>query len=284
MTKLKVPLLSLGAVGRLTKAITFRKHGTQTVAEKLPIPQDAKSPAQLSWRHMFQKVIGLWHALSAAEKQEWESLARPKHMTGYAYFLSQSLRPNPGIYLPLQGGTMSGDIVMAKHRLLQLPLPADSQEPLTLAYFAANIAPYLYNEGARVYHSLAQSIPNLTTVYLAFNGERYDTDTIHNAVTNNSRLTCQTAGKYIISATISYASNPTGLRRLSIYLNRASSIAHVTLDACSADATRLVASTIYHLGVGDYAEISTLHNAGIAIDIQRGLNFSPEFMMQRIGA
>ncbi|GAI05556.1 unnamed protein product, partial [marine sediment metagenome] len=44
------------------------------------------------------------------------------------------LRPNPGIYLPLQGGTMSGNIDMAKNRLLKLPAPTDDQEPATKAY------------------------------------------------------------------------------------------------------------------------------------------------------
>ena len=61
---------------------------------------------------MYQKAVALWHGLSAAEKGEWESQARPKHMTGFAWFMSQALKPNPGLYLPLQGGTMQGIIEM----------------------------------------------------------------------------------------------------------------------------------------------------------------------------
>jgi len=83
---------------------------------------------------MFTKCVDLWHTLSDAEKQTWESAARPHHMTGYAWYISQCLRPNPGIYLPLQGGTMSGDIDMAKNRILKLPAPADAQEAVTKAY------------------------------------------------------------------------------------------------------------------------------------------------------
>ncbi|GAI99837.1 unnamed protein product, partial [marine sediment metagenome] len=83
---------------------------------------------------MFLKVVALWHDLSPSEKDEWESAARPRHMTGYAWFVSQALRPNPGIYLPLQGGTMQGNIDMAKFRLLKLPLPADDQEAASKAY------------------------------------------------------------------------------------------------------------------------------------------------------
>ncbi|MBA7589848.1 hypothetical protein ES708_31941 [subsurface metagenome] len=134
MTKLKNPLLSFGATGRLGKLFSLAKRQGRHIIERRPIPVDAKSPAQLFNRHMFTKCVDLWHLLSEAERQQWESLARPLHMTGYAWFISQCLRPNPGIYLPLQGGTMSGDIDMDKNRLLKLPEPIDDQEPATKAY------------------------------------------------------------------------------------------------------------------------------------------------------
>jgi len=132
MAKLKNPLLSLRAVGRLAKDMSLTRRRGQNIIEKTPIVPDAKTLAQLSWRHMYQKAVALWLALSAAEKQEWESLARPKHMTGFAWFMSQALKPNPGLYLPLQGGTMQGNIDMAKFRLLRLPAPVDAQEPMRL--------------------------------------------------------------------------------------------------------------------------------------------------------
>lgn len=141
MAKLKNPFFSFSAQGALGKAITFVTRRGTHIAESTPVVPDAKTLAQLSWRHMFQKVVALWHALSAAEKLEWESLARPHHMTGYAWFISQCLKPNPGIYLPLQGGTMSGDINMDKNRLLKLPAPSDTQEAATKAYVDALIAP-----------------------------------------------------------------------------------------------------------------------------------------------
>jgi len=132
MPKLKAPLLSFGAVGRLAKHFSLTRRRKQNILEKKPIPTDAKSSTQLFYRHMFSKCIDLWHLLSDAEKQEWESAARPKHMTGYAWYISQCLRPNPGIYLPLQGGTMSGNIDMDKNRILKLPEPVDGQEAARL--------------------------------------------------------------------------------------------------------------------------------------------------------
>lgn len=77
---------------------------------------------------MFLLARDLWHALSASEKIAWESAARPHHLTGYMWFMSQALRPNPGIYLPLLGGTMQGAIDMAGKKLENLPDPAADQE------------------------------------------------------------------------------------------------------------------------------------------------------------
>lgn len=137
MAKLKNPLLSLRASGTLARVLTFLTRQGTDMVEKKPELIDVQSVPQLAWRHMFNKCVDLWHTLSAAEKAEWESAARPKHMTGYAWYISQCLRPNPGIYLPLQGGTMSGDILMATHRIKGLPNPTLGAEAARKAYVDA---------------------------------------------------------------------------------------------------------------------------------------------------
>lgn len=137
MAKLKNPLLSLKASGSLAKILTFVRRGGVDLVEKKPELIDAHTSTQLAWRHMFNKCVDLWHLLSAAEKQEWESAARSRHMTGYAWYISQCLRPNPGIYLPLQGGTMSGDIDMDSNRVLRLPPPLDQWEAANKRYVDA---------------------------------------------------------------------------------------------------------------------------------------------------
>lgn len=134
MAKPKNPLFGLNVRGTLGKALSFRRRGRETIAEKKPIPTNAKSLAQLSWRHMYQKAVALWHALSPEEREDWESKARSRHMTGFAWFMSQCLKPNPGIYLPLQGGKMQGDIDMAKHKITNLPHPTHDQQAATKKY------------------------------------------------------------------------------------------------------------------------------------------------------
>ena len=65
----------------------------------------------------------------------------------------------------------------------------------------------------RVFHNASQSITNSTLTALAFNSERFDqaggvASTMHDTVTNNSRLTAIYAGVYMIGGTIRWASTP----------------------------------------------------------------------------
>jgi hypothetical protein len=89
---------------------------------------------------MFQMCKDLWHTISKDEKLTWEAAAREHHMTGYAYYLSLCLKPNPGIFLPLAGGTMTGNIDMATKRILALPAPAANEEPARKIDLATEIA------------------------------------------------------------------------------------------------------------------------------------------------
>lgn len=143
-----------------------------------------------------------------------------------------------------------------------------------------------YTEGTRVYHDAAQLITSgAADAYLAFNSERYDTNGIHDPVTNNSRLTCQTAGKYLIVANVEWGTNSAGYRTLNIVLNRTSVIASINSVATVATGVgaRLNASIIYDLGVGDYVEVRVYQNAGSGVNVLATAAYSPEFMMQRIG-
>lgn len=140
-----------------------------------------------------------------------------------------------------------------------------------------------YTEGARVYHDAGQTIPNDTYTSLAFNSERYDTDTIHDPVTNNSRLTCRTTGKYIICFNGYFAENTTGTRLILFMLNSTTVIACFEPGAVTGTHTRIPLCTIYDLSVDDYVEAQVWQNSGGDLSILSLGNRSPEFMMQRIG-
>lgn len=140
-----------------------------------------------------------------------------------------------------------------------------------------------YTQGARVYNSTNQSINNATLTAVAFDSEDYDTDNIHDNVTNNSRLTCKTAGKYMIFANGEYASNATGLRYIQIRLNgTVLKVVFVALAVSGGD-TRIATGCVINMAVNDYVEFIAFQTSGGALNLNRASDYSAIFSMQRIG-
>ena len=136
--------------------------------------------------------------------------------------------------------------------------------------------------GARVYHNANQSIPNSSWTTLSFNSERFDTDTIHDTVTNNARLTCKTAGKHIITVNLLFDVSATGLRAARFLVNGATSIAEQYQAPSPASYTAVTVATIYDLAVNDFVIVQAFHQHGSALNILSIGNLSPEFAMMRI--
>lgn len=139
------------------------------------------------------------------------------------------------------------------------------------------------NPAARSYNNTSQSIANNSNTVLSFNSERFDNDNIHDNSTNNSRLTCKTAGKYLILATVIFDSNATGQRRAMITINGGGSIAVDSRSAISGDYTHCNVSTVFSLGVNDYVECVVYQNSGGALNTSFPGNYFNEFIMARVG-
>lgn len=152
-----------------------------------------------------------------------------------------------------------------------------------MAFIEQGIFDAHFQPCARVTHNANQSTTTGVSFTLAFNTERFDTDTIHDTVTNNSRLTCKTAGKYLVTGNVSFAANATGIRQLQIKLNGATTVGAVGWSASSAGTTDLVVVTLYDMAVNDYVELIAAQNSGGALNVLATGNYSPEFMMHRVG-
>jgi hypothetical protein len=138
---------------------------------------------------------------------------------------------------------------------------------------------------AHVYHDANQTYTASTPLTLAFNSERYDTDAIHDTSTNNSRLTCKTAGKYHIWATIEWDVQTGGssIRSIIIKLGGATVIGKVTVfDTPTAGLVEHV-SCDYELAVNNYVEVIADADNGTGLEIVASANYSPAFGMHRIG-
>lgn len=136
----------------------------------------------------------------------------------------------------------------------------------------------------RVYNSAAISIPNATATVLTFDTERYDNDAIHSIVTNTSRLTCVTAGRYVISGSVEFAAGAGTYRIVEVLLNGTTVISAVRFTPTSSGVTRLSITTQYNLAATDYVELRVQHDVGSAINVNASGNYSPEFAMALLGS
>lgn len=134
----------------------------------------------------------------------------------------------------------------------------------------------------RVFHNANQSATDNTLLTSAFNSERYDTDSMHDTVTNNSRITFNTAGVYSIMFNGRFsAANDYSLAGAFIRLNGATFIAINTGGRALVGTADLLfgVSTMYKFAVGDYVELQVLQkNTTLAArNLEVVTNYSPEF-------
>lgn len=135
----------------------------------------------------------------------------------------------------------------------------------------------------RAYSNASIAVGTGAVVKLTFNAERFDTDTIHDTVTNNSRLTCKTAGVYQITANFYFENNSAGnYREGRILYNNSTYIGMDIKTPITGDVTAFSMTTIYELAVNDYVEIDVLQNSGSTLNVVANGNYSPEFSMVRV--
>lgn len=136
---------------------------------------------------------------------------------------------------------------------------------------------------ARVTHAANQSIANATSPALAFDTERWDTDGLHDTATNNTRLTCQTAGKYLIVGQARFDTGGGTRRDLIIHQNGTTTLAQENTPPVSGTITDLIIVTLADLAAGDYVELLAYQDSGSSLSVLAQPNLSPEFSLIRIG-
>lgn len=121
-------------------------------------------------------------------------------------------------------------------------------------------------------HSGAQSIVNNTETAIAMDTEVYDTDGAHSTVTNNSRYTVVTAGKYWLAHQVEWASSATGTRDVYFRVNGGATNYLKSHWGGSLPAASHCQQTCgilpVTLIVGDYIEAYCLQTSGGALNAQ----------------
>ncbi len=130
--------------------------------------------------------------------------------------------------------------------------------------------------GCSVYKSANQSVTNATSTAITFNTEDFDTDAYHSTSTNTSRFTVPAgkAGKFLITGTVVFSANTTGVRDAVIYKNGSVYNYGTSLQTVESGTygTYLPLSFVLNLAVNDYVEIFAFQASGTSLDVIGGID------------
>lgn len=115
----------------------------------------------------------------------------------------------------------------------------------------------------------AQATANNTWFPVPLGTENWDSGTMHDTVTNNTRITVPTTGYYIFVATIEFGANASGFRVIAIAKNgtREPYNRQQISASSGSDSYRLTTSEIMSLTAADYVEMHVIQDSGGALNV-----------------
>ena len=121
----------------------------------------------------------------------------------------------------------------------------------------------------QVTNSANDSIANNTFEVLTWDQEDFDDSGWHDTVTNNSRVTVDTDGKYEGYANIRFAADATGVRAIKLTVN-GTDVAFGRIDIDSAVNHVVTLKIVLDLQANDYIECWAFQNSGGALNVEHG--------------
>jgi hypothetical protein len=122
------------------------------------------------------------------------------------------------------------------------------------------------------YRDSSQGIGNNSQTAIQLNQEKFDTNTMHDNSTNNTRITIKRAGYYQISGLISFE-RASYQYEISLRINGSSTIARLSqpyyASITNGQKGLFISKTVY-MGVNDYIELCAWQNSGSTRDISSG--------------
>lgn len=182
------------------------------------------------------------------------------------------------------GPTFSGDVNVAATKKVFLDGGGDTYAQETSANVVGvttggteriSLGPYVTSAvqpRCVAYHNTTQSINDSTWTTANFNSEDLDVGTMHDTVTNNSRVTIPTsgAGLYLVTAIIAFDANATGIRAARMIKNGVTATQLQQVGMANGGASNSVTGTLcclLSLAAADYIEVQAYQNSGGALNI-----------------
>ena len=142
-----------------------------------------------------------------------------------------------------------------------------------------------WNVCCRVYNDNNQSISDDTLTALAFNQETFDTSSMHDTSTNNSRLVATTAGVYFVWGDVRFAANATGERQILIRVDGSTLVSNYADAANDISGKSHIQTTscLVKLAADEYVELCVQQTSGGSLLVNSNDFYSPQFGMALIG-
>jgi hypothetical protein len=109
---------------------------------------------------------------------------------------------------------------------------------------------------------------------IALAAEDYDTDTMHDTVTNNSRVTFKTAGLYVVTGLIPFDAAAAGKREAFIRLNGSGAYLAMSSEPSAGVANYHPLAATYKFAINDYIELRAFVDGANVNTIQAATIFS----------
>lgn len=138
--------------------------------------------------------------------------------------------------------------------------------------------------GARVKNSTQLNAADQTGTILTWDTEIFDTDNIHDNTTNTDRLTCKTAGYYLIIGCVQFLANTTGYREAHVRVNGQGTDSTMPaiekVPASPLETTAVNLSCVINMAVNDYVTLVAVQSSGSTLGIRELMTF---FSMVKVG-
>jgi hypothetical protein len=123
---------------------------------------------------------------------------------------------------------------------------------------------------AMVYASAATNTLAVSTFAdIAFDAEEYDTDSIHSVTVNNSRLTINTPGNYLITGSANFGNNSGGTARNLRLTKNGTQVAY-QFSANAALTVQFSLTTMLYCNAGDYLTLGAYQNSAGTLTLVNG--------------